>query len=785
MSSSSRVEGDFVCDEAAEWKLVEASWVETLNEPYRATILISTPDPDASAQGLVGKSAEIVLRRRGVEERLAGVVTEVRDSFAEGEVSSATLTLEPALVATLHKKDTRIFQHLTVPDILQQVLTEDLRPFSRQVELTMSRAYPAREYTVQYDETDFDFVHRLMEEEGIAYFFQHDGGPEVLRLTDRGPQHPEVESETGATLTFERRSDGALEHTEKVFQLEPIGRMTGTKVAVRAFDWTHPSMLIESDVDASDGGPTLESYEVRHHVTMTGFSGSGYAGSDVSDQARLLAELQRRDRSVVDGCSTSAALRCGARFVLDGHAALELNREYLAMRVEHHFHSTTAIGGATGRATGGEGRLSYENRFRLLPSEVPYRPDRLRDRPRIHGVQTATVVGPAGEEIHTDPHGRVMVQFHWDRIGVRDDRSSCWIRVVQPMGGPGWGFTFTPRIGQEVVVTFLDGDPDQPIVYGAIFNGENPIPLDFPNNKTRMTMKSSSSPGGNGFNELRFEDLAGAEEIFLHGQKDMNTTILNDVSTRIGNDHSHLVRGFDNQMVDKDAIRTVLGHQVINVGQSFTLNAGAVIDLNAPVIRLNASAMILVQVDDGEKPPSIVELHPTWQSAHRAEGSVLIDEPGKVFIDGQMIHLNDPQRAAEEEQPGAQPAQDAQDAGDAGDDAAPAAADAPAASGGDEASAPSGDPAAAEGDASGLGKTRGLTGGSAPDEGPHVPGSTPPPPNPRRKTLLRSEGGAPREPRLIEPAVDSNKFLLRSQSGQPRVTPRPSLVPDDDDVPTS
>ncbi|MGE3634355.1 MAG: type VI secretion system Vgr family protein, partial [Sandaracinaceae bacterium] len=536
MSTADRVDGSFVCDQGGGWRLVEASWTETLNTPYRATIRISHDDPSESAHAFVGKTAEVVLRRRSVEERLAGIVTEVRDGFAQAELSVATLTLEPALAATLHKKDTRIFQHKTVPQILQEVLSADLRPFDRSVELTMSRPYPPREYTVQYDESDYDFVHRLMEEEGIVYHFQHAGGPELMRLTDRAPQHPEVRTETGKSLTYVPRVDHALEHTEGVFAFEPIARLSGTRVAVRAFDWTHPSMLLMSEVDAADGSPALESYEVRHHVTMTEFSGNGYAASDVSQQAQLLAELQRRDRSMADGSSTSPALRCGTRVQLDAHPVLELNREYLVVRVEHHFVS----GSGGGRARDG---LGYENRFGLIPADVPWRPDRVRDRPRIHGVQTATVVGPAGEEIHTDPHGRVMVQFHWDRIGQRDDRSSCWIRVIQPMGGPGWGFTFVPRIGQEVVVTFIDGDPDQPIVYGAIFNGENPLPLDYPANKTRMTMKSNSSPGGGGFNELRFEDLAGMEEIFLHGQKDWNTLIKNDHNRRVDRHEAQQVGG--------------------------------------------------------------------------------------------------------------------------------------------------------------------------------------------------------------------------------------------------
>ncbi|MGE0787828.1 MAG: type VI secretion system Vgr family protein [Sandaracinaceae bacterium] len=688
MSSSERMEGAFVCDGADGWRLMHAEWTETLNEPYRATLRIAHPDGSAGAQRFVGKSAAIVLRRRGVEERLAGIVTEVRDGLRQDEASAAELIIEPALCATLHKKDTRIFQHLTVPDILQRVLSADLAPFERSVELTLSRAYPPREYTVQYDETDFDFVHRLMEEEGITYFFEHEGEKERMRLTDRGPQHPEIRSERGTSLVFTERVDAGVDHIEGVFAFESVGRMTGTRVAVRAFDWTHPSLLLESEVDATDGGPSLESYEVRHHVTMTGFSMSGYAASDVGQQATLLGELQRRDRSAAEGRSSSAALRTGARFSLEGHPAPELDREYLVVRVEHRFRATSGTG-AQGASMEG---LTYENRFRLIPSDVPWRPDRVRDRPRIHGIQTATVVGPSGEEIHTDPHGRVMVQFHWDRLGERNEHSSCWIRVIQPMGGPGWGFTFVPRIGQEVVVTFVDGDPDQPVVYGAIFNGENPIPLDYPANKTRMTIKSNSSPGGGGFNELRFEDLAGLEEIWLHGQRDWNTLIKNDLTRRVERDESQDVVRFrtrtvgvdervtvgqdmarevkrdKSEKVDRNRMRqvganemltvganralTVGGSQAVsiggmsqtNVGANSTVNvigdhtlsvglksvekAGVLIRREAPTIELVAGPSKLTLKDTGE-----IELT-------NGPGKITFDPGGIIEIKGPMVKIN-------------------------------------------------------------------------------------------------------------------------------------------------
>jgi type VI secretion system secreted protein VgrG len=225
--------------------------------------------------------------------------------------------------------------------------------------------------------------------------------------------------------------------------------------------------------------------------------------------------------------------------------------------------------------SGSGGHEEYRNEFVCIPANVPFRPARRTPRAIVQGAQTAIVVGPAGEEIFTDEHGRIKVQFHWDREGNRDDRSSCWIRVSQAWAGPGWGALYLPRIGQEVVVGFLEGDPDQPIVTGAVYNGANPPPISLPGEKTKSTLKSASSPGSNGSNEIRFEDAAGGEEVYLHAQKDLDIVVENDKAQKVGHDEKLEVKHDRSRQVGNDQSLKVGHDETISVSGSQWLEVGA------------------------------------------------------------------------------------------------------------------------------------------------------------------------------------------------------------------
>jgi len=321
------------------------------------------------------------------------------------------------------------------------------------------------------------------------------------------------------------------------------------KVTTDAFNFKKPDLDLASEAEGPDD-PGLEIYE---------YPGLYDVPADGSGLMNMGLERWQSGRKQAWGQGRCVRQTAGQLFTLGQHPRDDFNREFMLTRIEH-FGSQPLMGEVTDGAS-----MGYENRFLCMPSDVPYRPPQRSPKPTVNGVQTAVVVGPSGEEIHTDEHGRVKVQFHWDREGKNDDKSSCWIRVAQAWAGTSWGAMFIPRIGNEVVVTFLEGDPDRPLIVGSVYHGTNVPPYGLPDNKTKSTIKTNSSAGGEGSNELCFEDKKGEEEIFLHGQKDWNTVIENDATQEVKNDE--LLKVGNNRMkeVVKDQGEKVGGNKAIAV----------------------------------------------------------------------------------------------------------------------------------------------------------------------------------------------------------------------------
>jgi type VI secretion system secreted protein VgrG len=538
--------------DAAGWVLRRAELDERLDHPYVARVEVVHDDEAADASDWVGRTAVLEVTHGEARERLVGLVTRVREVPRRDRGTHVYATIEPALAALRLGRDSRIFQDRSVPEILAEVLNDRLAPFDRTVRFELAGAYPKREYATQYRESDFDLVHRLMEEEGIFYWFDHASEREELVITDTRSAHPALSGAEGDVVRYAPVSGGHADaEGARLYALEALVARTGAAVRVREFDWTRPSQPVEGAFTPGAGDDLpLEEYAHDTPITFHDFA-NGYAGNSLARQVQVLSELRVRDRRRCEGRSNVIGLRPGVRFEVLDHPRPDQNGAWIVVSARHRF--------------GGES-LPYDNRVSVIPADVPWRPDRTRKRARVRGVETATVVGPASEEIHTDPYGRVKVQFHWDREGARDERSSTWLRVVQTMGGSGWGFSFVPRIGMEVMVLFVEGDPDRPLVSGVLYNGENPNPYDYPAEKTRTTIKTSSSPGGGGFNELRFEDRAGAEEIYLHGQKDWITKVDHDMTRRTERDEKHVV--------DRDRRRQVGGNEQLVVGQNRSKTIG-------------------------------------------------------------------------------------------------------------------------------------------------------------------------------------------------------------------
>jgi type VI secretion system secreted protein VgrG len=387
-------------------------------------------------------------------------------------------------------------------------------------------------------------------------------------LGDSSDAHGEIESLHGSLLLY-ASSDGGVEGHEFVRRFEVSSQVRPTQVVTRHFDWTHPSVSIEGDSADSDPGPPGDDVagayveperEVYQHdeqpLTLHEYDGQAYGASDVSDQARLRREAQAWEARVAAGDSTVTGVTAGGFFDLSGHPRSDLDGRYLAIGVTHHFDDY--------------GR-KYRNELLCIPEAVPFRPKPSRPKPRIDSTQTAVVVGPSGEEIHTDNHGRIKVQFHWDRLGTNDENSSCWVRVMQPWAGAGWGHVFIPRIGMEVMVSFVDGDPDRPLVMGTLYNAEHPLPYPLPDEKTKSTIKTETSLGGGGFNEIRFEDKAGSEEVFTHAQKDQNEVVENDHTTTVHHDQMIRVDNDQTQEVGNDQTEHIFNNQSLEVDVNRTI----------------------------------------------------------------------------------------------------------------------------------------------------------------------------------------------------------------------
>ncbi|MGD2154635.1 MAG: type VI secretion system tip protein TssI/VgrG, partial [Gemmatimonadales bacterium] len=447
--------------------------------------------------------------------------------------------------------DCKIFQNLSVPEIVEQVFKD--QGYS-DFEVKCVKNYNAREYCVQYRETHLNFISRLLEEEGISYFFQHTKSKHILTLADdvsavkpcpgqsavRVSPMPEAAQEEDFVTAFER------EHAAF------IGRVT-----LRDYDHLQPSLRLESSVS---GDGREEIYDYPGYYTQL---------EDGERLARLQLEEQEAWHEVVRGESTCRSLQSGFSFDLQEHYLKDANQTYQLLQVRH------SARGADFRARD-PATFDYRNDFVAIPHSVPFRPPRTTPKPVVQGSQTALVVGKAGEEIWVDEYGRVKVQFYWDRDGKKDENSSCWVRVSTAWAGKGWGVIQIPRIGQEVIVDFLEGDPDLPIITGRVYNAEQMPPYELPGSQTQSGLKSRSSKEGgtDNFNEIRMEDLKGSELLYIHAEKDKQVVVENNRTESVGNDESISIGNNRTENVGKNESITIGENRTESVGKNESITIG-------------------------------------------------------------------------------------------------------------------------------------------------------------------------------------------------------------------
>jgi len=559
--------------------LISMSGTEQLGRLFEYHLELASNDHQIKTEDIVGQNVTIRLDLfAGRTRYFNGYVSRFTQLTSSGQLARYRATVVPWLWFLTRVADCRIFQEKTVPEIIEQIVRN--RGFT-DFENGLSGKYRTWEYCVQYRETDFNFISRLMEQEGIYYFFKHENGKHSLVLADSASAHepyPEFEqleyhpAEKGTT-TEECISDWFVET-----HLQPCS------FALNDFDFKNPKGDLQARTKVSRGHTSadFEIYDYPGEYTETSH-GEEYT-------KKRIEELQAQ-YEVATASSDSRGILAGFTFSLTDHPRDDQNDEYLITSANYTIKGDDifSIGPASSDCI-------FSCSFTAIKSSQPFRSPRTTPKPKVSGPQTAIVVGPSGEEIYTDEYGRVKVKFHWDRYSKADENSSCWIRVAQVWAGKNWGAIYTPRIGQEIIVEFLEGDPDKPIITGRVYNDQARPPYELPGNKTMSTIKSNSSTGGEGFNEIRFEDKKGEEQVYIHAEKNLDFRVKNDRFETVGNNrHLHVEKDkfehVDNnrsetvdadhqEKIGKDRHLTVKGKEAKEVDKSLSLTVkGEVIEV--------------------------------------------------------------------------------------------------------------------------------------------------------------------------------------------------------------
>jgi len=547
------------------WFLFEVSGTELHVADFQARERISTPfevdltlasEDEIQFDDVIGQPALMTVRSDDNDRYFNGIVNKFVQTGMTGRFYLYQTRIVPSLWLLSLEQDCRIFQNKSTQDIVSQLLQESSIT-SDVFEFRLQNQYTPREYCVQYRETDLNFISRLLEEDGIFYLFEHLEDQHKIIFGDSTVNYQPISGK--GDVLFNPTTDMVSEE-EAVTRFILSRRIRSGKVTLRDFNFENPDLDLTA-TESSDKKAKLEIYD------YPGRYSDENVGKKLA-QIRLQEALVYKDRA--EGDSYCPRLVPGFTFNLTGHDLQNFNQEYLLAEVLHNGSQPQVLQ----EMAPGNG-FSYANQFLATPSTVTFRPERITPKPMMRGTQTAIVTGPSGEEIWPDEHGRVKVQFHWDREGQKDDKSSCWIRVSQVWSGVGWGAMQIPRIGQEVIVDFLEGDPDRPIIIGRVYHGTNTPPYALPGDKTKSTIKSDSSIGGGGSNELRFEDAKGSEEVYLHGQKDWTIAIDNDKNQTVGNNETMSVGNNRTKDVGNDQKESIGTNKTISVGSNHTESIGA------------------------------------------------------------------------------------------------------------------------------------------------------------------------------------------------------------------
>ncbi len=591
---------------------------EGLSSPFEVKLTLLSRLDDLTPESIVDQSGLLSWYQSGeLQRQVHGIVSQFSKGDTGHHHTQYHITLVPALSRLKLRQNSRIFQQKSVLSIIATLLIEmGIKDYAFSCDARFESQ--VREYCVQYRETDFDFISRLAAEVGLFYYFQHSEKSHTLVFSDSTTKQPQLD----APLPYNAVNGGAAE-APFISSFSYQHQIKPASVTLKDNSFKKPQYsFLQTSTGKSLDFQRSENYE---HFDYPGRYKDDESGIPFT---QVRQEYLRRDSQVASGKSNLMQAISGSKFDLTEHGDVALNRDWLMVSVEHKGEQGAAAEEANTQAV-----TTYSNIFTAIPGNAPWQAEP-NAKPLVTGPQSATVVGPKDEEIFCDEFGRVKVQFPWDRYGLKDDKSSCWVRVSQGWAGGQFGMMAIPRIGHEVIVSFLEGDPDQPIITGRTFHCANQVPYPLPANKTRTVLKTQTHKG-EGSNELRFEDEADKEEIYIHAQKDMNTLVENDHSTNIKHDahldieherftrikaNDHLtVEGESRTLVKQDVSLNIDGSLQQKVGKKSILEAGTEIHFKAGTkIVIEAGAEITL----------------------KAGGSFLKIDPAGVHLVGAAINLN-------------------------------------------------------------------------------------------------------------------------------------------------
>jgi type VI secretion system secreted protein VgrG len=621
---------------------------EELGRLFEYTVVALSEDLGLDTGSLLGTHATVSLELPDDTSRyFDGIVAAAGLDGARGRRVQYRLVLRPWLWLLTRRWDTRIFQNKSVEDILNAVFSA----YEHDVKFELSASYQPIEYCVQYRETDFNFVSRLMEREGLYYYFTHEANRHVMVVVDKPSAH---QTFPGAdTVPFRETVDAAID-LEAITQWRTRSEVQSSKVTLTDYNFTTPATHLEGSADTTLATPAgaLEVYDPPGDFQVAA-EGNRYASLRMEEiDARYLR---------IFGAGNTRGIAVGYRFTLADHPVDSQNAAYLV--------TSSRIDATHPGYESDQDVAHFSCSFTAIPAAETFRAQRITPRPTVPGPQTAVVVGKSGEEIWTDEYGRIKVQFHWDRDGQNDENSSCWVRVAHAVAGKGFGMIALPRMGQEVVVEFLEGDPDRPLVTGSVYNAQQTVPYTLPDHQTVWSAKSRSSKGGSdtNFNELRFEDEKGKEHVWFQAEKDYYLQVKHDAWSHVGNDQFHSVDHNLQEEIDENVQRTigkdlkekvggaasleiakdhavkVDGEYGLKVGTDLAAESGAKLSLKSGadmVQKVGANLGVDAAANVHIKAGANIVIEAGAMITLKAGGGSVVIGPANVAITGAMVQIN-------------------------------------------------------------------------------------------------------------------------------------------------